>query len=320
MTDERGQSDDAAAAALAIARSRVLIEESREVVVVLDAEHRVLAASRRAREEIEGLEEGEIAPPEVLEANGGRAAFTVPYQVGEHRETIVYLGSPGELAAYEELRAGFTAAVSHELRTPLARLLALLETALLPGSDPTELIEQARSEVEQIGELIDDVLFLGELETGKQVVALGSTHALPVLEEVITDCAESAARAGVELALACDPDVELPLRPRMLRVVAKNLTENAVRYAGPGASFRLTAGRDDGTVVLEGSDDGVGVSEHDLPRLFERFYRTDRARTSRGTGLGLAIVKHIVTSAGGTVEATGARGGGVTIRATFPAP
>ena len=99
-------------------------------------------------------------------------------------ETLLYLTEPGELAAYEELRAGFTAAVSHELRTPLARLLALLETALLPGFDPAELVEQAQAEVEQIRELIDDVLFLSELETGREVVALGSTPALPILREV----------------------------------------------------------------------------------------------------------------------------------------
>ena len=93
-----------------------------------------------------------------------------------HRERLVYLGR-GDSHAYEELRAGFTAAVSHELRTPLARLLVLLETALLPGEDPRELVEEARREVEQVAELIDDVLFLSELETGRAVVALGSSGA-----------------------------------------------------------------------------------------------------------------------------------------------
>src|SRR5438270_8310400 len=89
--------------------------------------------------------------------------------------------------AFQELRAGFTAAVSHELRTPLARLLALLESALLPGADVPELIEQARAEVEQAGELIDDVLFLSELESGRAVVSLGSIRALPVLENVLAE-------------------------------------------------------------------------------------------------------------------------------------
>ena len=86
---------------------------------------------------------------------------------------------PGDLAAYEELRAGFTASVSHELRTPLARLLALLESATLPDADQDELIDQAQAEVRQIGELIDDVLFLSELESGRELVALGSTRRSP---------------------------------------------------------------------------------------------------------------------------------------------
>src|ERR671926_1228696 len=90
----------------------------------------------------------------------------------------------GETRSYEELRVGFTAAVSHELRTPLARLLALLESASLPGADRDDLLAQAREQVEEMSELVDDVLFLSELESGREVVALGSTSALPVLEEV----------------------------------------------------------------------------------------------------------------------------------------
>jgi two-component system sensor histidine kinase SenX3 len=106
----------------------------------------------------------------------------------------------------------------------------------------------------------------------------------------------------------------------MIRVVAQNLAENAIRYAGPGARLTLALHHEDGGAALVASDDGVGVAEDDLPRLFERFYRGDRARATRGTGLGLAIVKHVVTSAGGTVEATGARGRGLTIRCRFPGP
>jgi signal transduction histidine kinase len=298
-------------------RGRRLVEESREIVIVLDEDGRVVAASRRAREALEGLEEGAQLPEELLRPGSRRVPFSVGYEVDDRSETLLYLTEPGELAAYEELRAGFTAAVSHELRTPLARILALLETATLPGSDAEELVAQAQAEVEQIRELIDDVLFLSELETGREVVSLGMTSALPVLREVADEQADSAARAAVRIDVEGDEGIELPLRPRMLRVVASNLTANAIRYAGPGATFTLTVSREDGTVALVARDTGVGVPEADLPRLFERFYRTDRARASRGTGLGLAIVKHIVTSAGGTVEAVGTRGKGLTIRCVF---
>jgi signal transduction histidine kinase len=105
----------------------------------------------------------------------------------------------------------------------------------------------------------------------------------------------------------------------MLRVVAENLITNAIRYSGPGTMCRITLDRDRDEPVLVVADDGKGVSEADLPRLFERFYRADQARSSRGTGLGLAIVKHIVTSAGGTVEARGGPTRGVEIVCRFPA-
>jgi len=220
---------------------------------------------------------------------------------------------------YRELRVGFTAAVSHELRTPLARLLALIEGATLPGGDPSAALEQARAEVELMDELIDDVLFLSELETGREVVSLGSTRAAPLLREIVAELAERSERAGVELQVEIeDEELELPLRARMLRIVVQNLAENALRHAGEGASCVISLRREDGERVLSVRDDGAGVDREDLPRLFERFYRADRARASRGSGLGLAIVKHVVEAAGGQVEALGAPAEGLEIRCRFP--
>ena len=296
-------------------RGQVLLEESREADVVLDEAGNVLTASRRARQAL-GLREGDRLDPALLE---GERALIVPYTVGDRAERLVYLSEAGDLAAYEELRSGFTAAVSHELRTPLARLLSLLELAALPGEDVHELVQQARGEVDQIRELIDEVLFLAELESGTRVVSLGAEPVLPVLREVVEELEEQSARAGVALHVEGDPDATAEIRPRMLRVVARNLAENAVRYAGPGTSATLSVESDAGGVVIRVVDDGAGVEQADLPRLFERFYRADRSRASRGTGLGLAIVKHVVASAGGTVEARGVRGQGLEIRCTFPA-
>jgi signal transduction histidine kinase len=219
---------------------------------------------------------------------------------------------------YRELRVGFTAAVSHELRTPLARLLALIEGAGLPGGDAAAALQQMRAEVELMDELIDDVLFLSELETGREVVSLGATKAAPLLREIVAELAERSERAGVELEAEIeDESLELPLRARMLRIVVQNLAENALRHAGEGATCVLGMRSDDGNHVLSVRDDGVGVAEEDLPRLFERFYRADRARASRGSGLGLAIVKHVEETAGGHVEARGAKGRGLDVRCTF---
>ena len=231
----------------------------------------------------------------------------------------MYLSKEGDLAAYEELRSGFTAAVSHELRTPLARLLTLLEIATLPGENTDELVGQAAAEVEQITELIDEVLFLSELESGARVVALGPTVVVPVLEEALEELSERASRAGVTLHVAGDPASSSPCAR------ACSASSPATWRRTPSATRarrrRFTLGVEqgvDGAVVLTARDDGAGVEEAELPRLFERFYRADAARSSRGTGLGLAIVKHVVTQAGGTVEAHGGRGRGLEIRCSFP--
>ena len=301
-------------------RGRTLLEESREAVVVLDDTDRVIGASRRARQSIDGLREGERIPDGLLSGDAGLVPLVVPYDLDGRRERLVYLSRGGDLTAYEELRSGFTAAVSHELRTPLARLLSLLETAALPGEDVAELVDQARVEVEQIRELIDEVLFLSELESGTRVVSLGAVHVRPELETALVELEERARRAGVALVVDGDPSLTVAVRPRMLRVIAENLAENAIRYAGPGSTFTLAVERDGDAVVVRGTDDGVGVDETQIPRLFERFFRADRARASRGTGLGLAIVKHVVTQAGGTVEAVGGLGEGLEIRCAFPAP
>jgi len=285
-------------------RARTFVASCNEPIVVLDSERRLVAASPEAVKALGGAETGRRLGEE---------------QASAHPDLLVlFLGSPPELSAYQELRAGFTAAVSHELRTPLARLLALLESAALPGTDVGEVMEQARQEVEQARELIDDVLFLGELETGREVVALGRTRAQPIVEDVVASFADRADHAEVALEARAGGGVELPLRPRMLRVVLENLLANAIRYAGPGSTCVVeVAEASDGPVLLV-ADDGKGVEPADLPRLFERFYRGDQARTSRGTGLGLAIVKHVVTAAGGEVEATSEPGEGLTVRARFP--
>ena len=285
-------------------RVRAVVANSAEPVVVLDSERRVVAANQEAVEAVSGLEPGRRLGEE---------------QTTAHPDLLVlFLESPPELSAYQELRQGFTAAVSHELRTPLARLLVLLESATLPGSDVAELMEQARQEVEQARELIDDVLFLGELETGREVVSLGRTPGKPVVEEVVASFMERANHAEVALEVRADGRVELPLRPRMLRVVVENLLANALRYSGPGSTCTVELTNPAEGPMLTVSDNGKGVGPADLSRLFERFYRGDQARTSRGTGLGLAIVKHVVTAAGGEVEAASERGRGLEVRARFP--
>src|SRR5215472_8787764 len=160
-------------------RAQALVAGLDEPVVVLDQERRLVAATPSARVLL-----GDPVPGRRVGEDVGGAL-------------VLFVGALPELSAYQELRAGFTAAVSHELRTPLARMLVLLESATLPGADVDGLMERARQEVEQARELIDDVLLLGELETGREVVSLGRTHAKPIVEEVVVAFRERANHAEV---------------------------------------------------------------------------------------------------------------------------
>ena len=294
--------------------ARALLEYGELVALVLDDEGMLVEASSRARELFPALEPGHELPETVELANARRVRYT---QGGERRTLIV--APLVDQKAYEELRVGFTAAVSHELRTPLARLLMLLETIERKPDEATTLSAQARHEVEQMNELLNDVLFLSELESGREVVSLGTTAAVPILEEVVSELRERADLAGVALRVQGDRELELPLRPRMLAVVSRNLASNAIRYAGEGSTCTLSVVKaPSGNLELVVADNGAGVRAQHVLRLFERFYRADRARTSQGTGLGLAIVKHVVASAGGSVSASSVPGEGLTVHCTFP--
>ena len=171
--DREEHGEDTEALRLQAERARMLVEESREMLLVLDAENRVIAASRRAREGLEGVAEAVLRRASCSRGRPARAAARPVPRRRPGRAPSTW-SPPGELAAYEELRAGFGGRLA---RAPHAArpILALLETAALPGEDPAALADQARGESELIRELIDDILFLSELETGRAVVALGET-------------------------------------------------------------------------------------------------------------------------------------------------
>lgn len=265
------------------------MEAAPQAALVLDAEGRVAALSEAAAET--GLAIGD----EVVARGAGEGEF-------------------------RRLRVGFTAAVSHELRTPLARLLAIADGAELPDADPHALLEAARAQVLQMTELVDDVLFLSEVETGREVVSLQQTQLGPVLEQVAEELGPQAERAGVTLHVVAARDVEVPLRPRLLRTVVENLVENVLRHAHGATRCTLAARREGGRVLLSVADNGAGVPAEELPRIFERFYRGDPSRASTGSGLGLSIVKHVMAAAGAEVDARNGPGGvGLEVRCTFPA-
>jgi two-component system phosphate regulon sensor histidine kinase PhoR len=227
----------------------------------------------------------------------------------------------------DEIRRDFVANVSHELRTPLSIFHGNLETLLEPGdldeNETRHIYEVMKRHSDRLNLLVNDLLSLARLESKEANLQLGEIKLRDFLEGVTRDWAKRLAGKNLRLELKV-PDNFPTLRvdERRLEEVVHNLLDNAVKYSHQNGRILIQAGAPDQEVVLSVRDEGVGIAANDLPRIFERFYRADRARSRElgGTGLGLSIVKHIAQLHGGRVEAESTLGKGTTIRVILPNP
>lgn len=230
-----------------------------------------------------------------------------------------------ELKQADEIRREFVANVSHELRTPLSILRGYIETL---RDDPHTSCDEMRRILEvmerhsrRLNLLVDDLLALAQLESGKSDLQVSKVRVDDLFFTLARDWEKKLAEKNLHVVVDLAPDVRvISADPTRLQEILYNLLDNAVKYSSPGAEIRLHAQRRDGQVALTVSDTGVGIGPDDLPRIFERFYRVDKARSSElgGTGLGLSIVKHIAQLHGGSVEAESEPGHGTTIRVLLP--
>jgi len=219
----------------------------------------------------------------------------------------------------ETVRRDFVANVSHELKTPVGALALLAET-MSAVQDPEvtrQLAERIASEATRVGAIVDDLLDLGQIESH---AATREQVAVAELIDAAVDRVEaSAAASGHELRVApCDATIVCDRR-QMVSAIA-NLLDNALKYSEPGEPVALTARAVDGWLTIEVRDNGVGIPSRDLDRIFERFYRVDRARsrTTGGTGLGLAIVRNVAHAHDGDVTVESREGEGSTFRLRVP--
>ena len=245
---------------------------------------------------------------------------------GEITGVIVLFHDITELKKIDQVRRDFVANVSHELRTPLSILRGYIETLLdTPETSREELSRILRvmeRHSKRLDLLVDDLLTLAQLESANPNLQLVDIDLANFFREVIRDWEKKLATKELNLIVDVPVDLAAIRADRMrLQEALYNLLDNAVKYSREHGEIRLIARRRDEEIVLSVSDDGVGIAEEDLPRIFERFYRADKARTAeniRGTGLGLAIVKHIAQLHGGRVEAESETEKGTTIRVVLP--
>ena len=263
-----------------------------------------------------------------LESRRELEVTAVPFVTGKDGiiNAVVLFRDVTQMRQVEEMRRDFVANVSHELRTPLSIFRGYLETLLddprQPHDELVRILEVMDRHAERLTLLVEDILSLARLETPGGRLDYTEIYLPDFLGGILRDWEK---RFGTKLLRATlDAPDDLPVisaDEHLLQEVITNLLDNAVKYSQPEGKIWLRAHRSGDTVRVSVSDEGVGISARDLPRIFERFYRADKARSPesvRGTGLGLSIVKHIAQVHGGTVEAASAPGRGSTISVLLP--
>lgn len=274
------------------------------------------------RSALEGQEHSEAA----IEHGLNRRTLLATAQVVEdprERLGLVVLRDISELRRLETVRREFVANVSHELRTPLTSIRAMVETlesgAIEDAAITSDFLARIVGEVDRLNALVEDLLDLARLEAGR--TTLNYTTVDPV--ELVRQGADRLRPQIDRAQLTLDVSAQEPLQPiRVDRVrieqVLINLVHNAIKFTPAGGAIHLRVRQRGDQTTIEVQDTGVGIAPTEQVRLFERFYKSDKARRSEGTGLGLAIAKHIVQAHGGTISVESIVGEGSTFRIDLP--
>ncbi len=229
---------------------------------------------------------------------------------------VVALHDVSDVERLEKTRRDFIANVSHELRTPLTSIQGYTETLLDTEDRPAtrEFLEIVRKNAARMARLTEDLLVLARVESGEQQFAIRPVQVSEILNDAQETFRASAASSGMSLKVRASGDLCVLADVDAIHQVFANLLDNAVKYAGSGGAIEIGASEHEDGVEFFVRDFGPGIASEHLPRLFERFYRVDKARSREagGTGLGLAIVKHIIKAHGGSIHATSELGHGAT--------
>ena len=240
---------------------------------------------------------------------------------------VIVLNDVTDVQRLETIRRDFVANVSHELKTPVSSIKGFVET-LLDGAveDPTDarrFLGIVARQADRLAAIIEDLLALSRIEQreGAGTLPVERSPLAAVLRAAAADCGPRAVDRSVRLEIACPEGLEADVNPPLLEQAVINLVDNAIKHSDAGDAVMLAGHADDeGQILIRVRDEGCGIAAEHLPRLFERFYRVDKARSRRlgGTGLGLSIVKHIVQAHGGSVSVDSVPGVGSTFTIRLP--
>lgn len=250
-------------------------------------------------------------------------AVVMPLAGAEPDACLVLLQDLTRLRQLETMRRDFVSNVSHELRTPLSALKALVDTlrdgALEDPPAARRFLDRMESEVDALTQMVSELLELSRIEAGQAPLRKAAVEVRAIVEQPAERLRPQAERAGLTLTVELAPDLPPVLADaERIRQVVTNLVHNAIKFTPPRGHITVAAQRQEDMLCVSVRDDGVGISAEDLPRIFERFYKADRARSGGGTGLGLAIAKHIIQGHGGKLWAESVEGKGSTFLFTLP--
>ncbi len=272
----------------------------------------------------EDLELGSDAHEHVLQARG--ALLRDPK--GNIQGAVIVLKDVSRMRQLETMRTDFAANVSHELKTPITSIKGFVET-LLDGAmqnpdDCQRFLQIVAKQSDRLNAIIDDLMSLARIEQSavSSEIVLESCALMPVLEAAAEECQTKAREREITLEVRCPADTRAVMNAALLEQAVTNLIDNAIKYSGPGSLIEIRGERTDREVTIAVRDPGCGIPAEHQPRLFERFYRVDKARSRKlgGTGLGLAIVKHIVYAHRGRITVDSAPGEGSTFTIHLPLP
>jgi two-component system phosphate regulon sensor histidine kinase PhoR len=238
--------------------------------------------------------------------------------------TVAVLHDVTDLAHLETMRSDFVANASHELRTPLAAIRGFAETLLADASlaeaQRRSYLEVIDRHARRLGTLVDDLLELSRIESGQAALELQAVEVPAVAAGLLRDCEARLREKRLDAACEAEGPAAAWADPHAVWQILSNLLDNAIKYTEPGGRIRVRVESDARQVRVRVADSGCGIPERDLARIFERFYRVDRARSRAlgGTGLGLSIVKHLAHAQGGEVTVESELGRGSTFTFTLP--
>jgi two-component system phosphate regulon sensor histidine kinase PhoR len=262
-----------------------------------------------------------------LQFSGRGAIFQAhasPYSVAPHGGALVILHDITDIERLERIRRDFVANVSHELKTPLTAIRGYAETllggALEDATHNRRFVEIIQAQAIRLNNIATDLLTLSDLESGKPGAEPGPVSVKDAVDTALATVETEARVRNVKLIRGAVRDSLVTGHSIRLEQALVNLLDNAVKFNKQGGEVRIDAGPKDGRIVIAIADTGAGIPSSDVSRIFERFYRVDRARSREvgGTGLGLSIVKHVVERMGGTIAVESRLGEGSTFTISLP--